>query len=153
RWRDELTCVYDGTPTHPISRALADAVQRFPLARGDFFDLMRGVEMDLTSRRYATFDALYEYCYLVASTVGLLCIAIFGYRQASARDYAVDLGIAFQLTNILRDVMEDGRRGRIYLPREDLRRFDCTEDELLAGRYSPRLGALMAFECGRARAY
>jgi 15-cis-phytoene synthase len=83
----------------------------------------------------------------------LLCIEIFGYRHTSARDYAIDLGIAFQLTNILRDVMEDGRRGRIYLPLEDLRRFACTEDELLAGRYSPRLGALMAFECGRARAY
>ena len=153
RWRDELGRVYDGTPKHPISRALADAVQRFPLARQHFLDLIRGVEMDLTQRRYATFDGLYDYCYLVASTVGLLCIEIFGHQHASARDYAVDLGIAFQLTNILRDVMEDGRRGRIYLPLEDLRRFDCTEAELLSSHYSPRLGALMAFECGRARAY
>jgi 15-cis-phytoene synthase len=153
RWRDELGRVYAGTPTHPISCALADAVQRFPLAQQHFLDLIRGVEMDLTQRRYPTFDALYEYCYLVASTVGLLCIEIFGHQHASARDYAVDLGIAFQLTNILRDVMEDGRRGRIYLPLEDLLRFDCTEAELLSSRYSPRLGALMAFECGRARAY
>jgi phytoene synthase len=153
RWRDELGRVYDGTPTHPIGCALADAVRRFPLARQHFLDLIRGVEMDLTQRRYTTFDALYEYCYLVAATVGLLCIEIFGHHQPSARDYAVDLGIAFQLTNILRDVMEDGRRGRIYLPLEDLRRFDCTEAELLSSHYSPRLGALMAFECGRARAY
>jgi len=153
RWRDELGRVYRGTPTHPIGYALADAVQRFPLAQQHFLDLIRGVEMDLTQRRYPTFDALYEYCYLVASTVGLLCIEIFGHRHTSARDYAVDLGIAFQLTNILRDVMEDGRRGRIYLPLEDLRRFDCTEGELLSSHYSPRLGALMAFECGRARAY
>jgi phytoene synthase len=153
RWRDELGRVYDGTPTHPIGRALTDAVERFPLAQQHFLDLIRGVEMDLTQRRYATFDALYEYCYLVASTVGLLCIEIFGHQRPSARDYAVDLGVAFQLTNILRDVMEDGRRGRIYLPLEDLRRFDCTEAELLSSRYSPRLGALMAFECGRARAY
>ena len=153
RWRDELARVYDGTPTHPIGSALADAVQRFPLAQQHFLDLIRGVEMDLTQRRYATFDGLYEYCYLVASTVGLLCIEIFGHQQPSARDYAVDLGVAFQLTNILRDVMEDGRRGRIYLPLEDLRRFDCTEAELLSSHYSPRLGALMAFECGRARAY
>jgi phytoene synthase len=153
RWRDELGRVYDGTPTHPISCALADAVQRFPLAQQHFLDLIRGVEMDLTQRRYPTFDGLYEYCYLVASTVGLLCIEIFGHQHDSARDYAVDLGIAFQLTNILRDVMEDGRRGRIYLPLEDLRRFDCTEAELLSSHYSPRLGALMAFECGRARAY
>ena len=153
RWRDELAQVYGGTPTHPISCALADAVRRFPLAQQHFLDLIRGVEMDLTQGRYATFDALYEYCYLVASTVGLLCIEIFGHEHPSARDYAVDLGVAFQLTNILRDVMEDGSRGRIYLPLEDLRRFDCTEAELLSSRYSPRLGALMAFECGRARAY
>ena len=153
RWRGEVARVYDGTPEHPISRALADAARRLPLAREHFTDLIRGVEMDLTRRRYETFDELYEYCYLVASTVGLLCIEIFGYQNPSARDYAVDLGIAFQLTNILRDVLEDARRGRIYLPLEDLRRFDCTEADLLSGRYSPRVGALMAFECGRARAY
>jgi phytoene synthase len=153
RWREELDQVYGGTPTHPIGRALADAVQRFPLPQEYFLDLICGVEMDLTQRRYGTFDELYEYCYRVASTVGLLCIEIFGYQRPSARDYAVDLGIAFQLTNILRDVLEDARRGRIYLPLEDLHRFDCTEAELLSGRYSPRVGALMAFGCGRARAY
>jgi len=153
RWRDELDRAYSGRPTHPIGAALADAVHRFPLEQRHFVDLMRGVEMDLSRRRYARFDDLYQYCYSVASTVGLLCIEIFGYQQPSARDYAVDLGVAFQLTNILRDVMEDGRRGRIYLPLEDLRHFACTEEQLLSGRYSPHLGALMAFECGRARAY
>ena len=153
RWREELAAVYAGQPSHPIGRALADAARRFPLEQRHFLDLIRGVEMDLTRRRYATFEDLYEYCYLVASTVGLLCVDIFGYQNPTAREYAVDLGIAFQLTNILRDVPEDARRGRIYLPLEDLRRFDCSEDDLLAGRYSPRVGALMAFECGRARAY
>jgi phytoene synthase len=153
RWREELERAYEGTPEHPIGCALADAARRFALPRQHFLDLMRGVEMDLERTRYADFDGLHEYCYLVASTVGLLCIEIFGYREASARSYAIDLGIAFQLTNILRDVNEDAQRGRIYVPLEDLRRFDCTEDELLRGRYSPRLGALMAFECGRARAY
>jgi phytoene synthase len=153
RWREELAAVYDGQPSHPIGRALADAARRFPLQQRHFLELIRGVEMDLTRRRYATFEDLYEYCYLVASTVGLLCVEIFGYRNPTARDYAVDLGIAFQLTNILRDVPEDARRERIYLPLEDLRRFNCSEDDLLAGRYSPRVGALMAFECGRARAY
>jgi phytoene synthase len=153
RWREELELVYGGAPTHPVSYALADAVRRFRLPQAYFLDLIRGVEMDLTQRRYASFDELYQYCYRVASTVGLLCIEIFGYQRRSARDYAVDLGIAFQLTNILRDVLEDARRGRIYLPLEDLRRFDCAEAELLIGRYSPRVGALMAFECGRARAY
>lgn len=153
RWRDELERVYEGQPTHPIGVALADTVRRFPLERRHFADLIDGVEMDLHQRRYETFEQLYEYCYRVASTVGLLCIEIFGHRQASARAYAVDLGIAFQLTNILRDVMEDAARGRVYLPLEDLRRFEVVEAELLAGRYSPRLGALFAFECGRARAY
>ena len=153
RWRDELGRVYDGTPTHPIGRALADTVRRFPIQQQHLLDVIRGVELDLTRRRYATFDDLYEYCYLVASSVGLVCIEVFGHRAESARDYAVDLGIAFQLTNILRDVREDAGRGRIYLPLDDLQRFACREDELLAGRYSPRIGALMAFECGRARAY
>ncbi len=153
RWRDELHAAFDGRPTHPIGVALADAARRFPLERQHFLDLIRGVEMDLSHRRYDTFDALYEYCYLVASTVGLLCIAIFGHRTDSARQFAVDLGIAFQLTNILRDVEEDARRGRIYLPLEDLRRFDCSEAVLMSGQYSNNVGALMAFECGRARAY
>ena len=152
-WRAELARVYAGTPTHPIGAALADSVQRFALPQSHFVELIEGVEMDLTRRRYATFDELYEYCYRVASTVGLMCIEIFGYQQPSARDYAVDLGVAFQLTNILRDVLEDSRRGRLYLPLEDVCRFGCSEAELLGGRYSPRIGALMAFECGRARAY
>lgn len=153
RWREELHAVYDGTPTHQIGVALADAVRRFPLSRQHFLDLIDGVEMDLSRRRYETFAELRQYCYRVASTVGLLCIEIFGYHQPSAREYAVDLGIAFQLTNILRDVMEDAQRGRIYLPLEDLRSFEIDEAALLAGKYSPRLGALMAFECGRARAF
>lgn len=153
RWRAELARAYDDSATHPIGRALADSVRRFSIPPQHFLDLIRGVELDLERRRYATFDELYEYCYLVASTVGLMCIEIFGHQHPSARDYAIDLGVAFQLTNILRDVMEDAGRGRIYLPLDDLRRFDCREDDLLSGRYSPRVGALMAFECGRARAY
>jgi phytoene synthase len=153
RWRDELERVYAGTPTHPIGVALADAVQRFALPQQHFAELIRGVEMDLSRRRYQTFDELAEYCYLVASTVGLLCIEIFGRRHPGTSDYARDLGVAFQLTNILRDVREDAARGRLYLPLEDLARFGCDEEEVLAGRYSPRVGALMAFECGRARAY
>jgi phytoene synthase len=151
-WRDELDRVYAGRPTHPIGVALADAVRRHPLERRHFDEIITGVETDLRQHRYETFDALETYCYRVASCVGLLCIEIFGHRHASARRYAVDLGIACQLTNILRDVREDARRGRIYLPLEDLRRFEVGEAELLAGRYSPSLAALLAFECGRARA-
>jgi phytoene synthase len=136
-----------------IPTALADAVPRFGLAREHFDELIRGVEMDLRCTRYRTFDDLYAYCYRVASTVGLLCIEIFGRKNPSATDYAVDLGIAFQLTNILRDIHEDAERGRIYLPLEDLERFGCPEEDLLEGRYSANVAALVAFECGRARAY
>ena len=153
RWRTELDAVYDGRPTHPIGVALADAVHRFPLARRHFHELIDGVEQDLHAARYETFADLEQYCYRVASAVGLLCIEIFGYRQASARTYARELGIACQLTNILRDVTEDAQRGRIYLPLADLRSYDVTEAELLAGRWSPRVAALMAFECGRARSF
>jgi len=153
RWREEVRQVYDGAATHPISRALTDTVRRFSLKQSHFLNVIRGAEMDLIRKRYATFEQLHEYCYLVASTVGLLCIEVFGHRHPSAGNYAIDLGVAFQLTNILRDVMEDARRGRIYLPLEDLRQFDCSEDDLLSGRYSARVAALMAFECGRARAY
>lgn len=153
RWREELGHVYEGTPTHPIGVALADAVRRFPLAREDFEGLIDGVAMDLTPRRFETFDELWTYSWHVAATVGLLCIAIFGARDPASRQYAVDLGVACQLTNILRDVREDAERGRIYLPLEDLRRFDVSEAALRAGRWSPQVGALMAFECGRARAY
>jgi phytoene synthase len=152
-WRRELESVYAGTPTRKVGVALADAVARFGLDRRHFEDILRGVAMDLTPRRYLTFEQLEEYCYLVASAVGLLCIEIFGYVNPAARGYAVDLGLAFQLTNILRDVEEDARRGRIYLPLEDMQLFGVDEAELLAARYSPRVGALLAFECGRARAF
>lgn len=153
RWRAELDRVFTGGATHPIGIALADAVQRFHLPREPLEELIHGVEMDLRVRRYATWDDLYTYCWRVASTVGLVCIEVFGRKHPSATDYAVDLGIAFQLTNILRDVAEDAQRGRIYLPLEDLARFDVEEGELLSGHWSPRVGALLAFECGRARAY
>jgi phytoene synthase len=109
--------------------------------------------MDLTVRRYERFDELYQYCYRVASVVGLVCIEIFGYHDARAREYAESCGIAFQLTNILRDVREDGARGRIYLPLEDLRRFEYTEEELLQGVVNDRFLRLMEFEVARAREY
>lgn len=152
-WREELRQCYAGTPRHPISQALADAVQRFPIQQEYLAGIIDGVEMDLSRTRYTTFDELYEYCYRVASLVGLACIEIFGYRNPGAREYAVNLGIAFQLTNILRDVGEDGQRGRIYLPSEDLARFGYAEEELLAGVYSDAFVQLMTFEGERARKY
>jgi phytoene synthase len=109
--------------------------------------------MDLTKKRYHTFEDLREYCFLVASSVGLMCREIFGYKSESTRDYAVNLGIALQLTNILRDIKDDARKGRIYLPAEDLLRFNVSEDDILQGRYSPQFFDLMRFECDRASAY
>jgi 15-cis-phytoene synthase len=152
-WREELQNCYAGTAHHPISCALADAVRRFPIDREHLAGIIDGVEMDLHRNRYASFDELYTYCYHVASLVGLVCIEIFGYRNPSARDYAVNLGIAFQLTNILRDVGEDAQRDRIYLPNEDLVRFGYREEELRGGVYNDTFVRLMAFEGSRAEEF
>ncbi|MBF6560141.1 MAG: presqualene diphosphate synthase HpnD [Candidatus Binataceae bacterium] len=153
RWREELRNVFAGAPTRPVSRALADNVARYNLSRRPFEEVIDGVEMDLTRRRYETFGQLVLYCRRVASAVGLICIEIFGYTNPSARTYAEQLGLAFQMTNILRDVREDAARGRIYLPLEDLRRFAVGEDEILRGEYSSRFHALMEFEADRAREF
>jgi phytoene synthase len=152
-WREELHCCYSDAPRHPISQALADALRRFPVRQETLAGIIDGVEMDLRRARYRTFRELYDYCYHVASLVGLACIEVFGYRNPKTREYAVSLGVACQLTNILRDVGEDARRDRIYLPQEDLLRFGCSEQELRAGVYNDAFVRLMRFECGRARAY
>lgn len=152
-WREELRSCYEGSSRHPISQALADVVRRFPIRQEHLAGIIHGVEMDLCRTRYHTFTELYDYCYHVASLVGLVCIEIFGYRNPDARDYAINLGVAFQLTNILRDVREDARRDRIYLPAEDLERFGYTEQELCAGVYNEAFMRLMTFEAERAREY
>ena len=152
-WREELRQCYGGTPQHPISLALSDTVQRFPIQQIHLAGIIDGVEMDLKRTHYRTFEELYDYCYHVASLVGLACIEIFGYRNPSAREYAVDLGIAFQLTNILRDVGEDAQRGRVYLPEEDLVRFGYAEQDLRNEIYNDAFVRLMTFESNRAREY
>ena len=154
-WRQELDACYrpGGAPTTRQGRALRPVVGEFSLPRGQFEALIDGVEMDLTHDRYPTFAALEDYCRHVASTVGLICLEIFGYRNPAARDYAASLGVALQLTNIIRDVGSDLARGRIYLPEEDLARFGVTEDALRAGRVTPAVRALLQFECERARLY
>src|SRR5262249_15694083 len=152
-WREELRRCCAGTPHHPISQALADVMHRFPIRQEYLAGIIDGVEMDLSQTRYYTFAELYDYCYHVASLVGLVCIEIFGYRNPSARDYAINLGVAFQLTNILRDVRQDVRRDRIYLPTEDLQRFAYGEADLRAGVYNEAFVRLMAFEAGRAQDY
>jgi phytoene synthase len=153
RWREELGRVYGGTPTRAISRALADSARHFNIPRKYFEEIIAGVEMDLSRKRYASFEELRLYCYRVASAVGLICIEIFGYANPAARIYAEKLGIAFQITNILRDVKEDAGRGRIYLPLDDLARFAVTEDEILRGVYSANFVHLMEFEATRAQEF
>lgn len=153
RWRDELERAYGGNPARAVSRALADASRRFNIPRRHFEEVIAGVEMDLARKRYETFQELRLYCYRVASAVGLICIEIFGYTNPAACQYAERLGIAFQLTNIIRDVSEDAARGRIYLPLEDLARFGVTEADILGGTYNTNFVQLMEFEASRAREF
>lgn len=153
RWRRELQRALTGTSTYPILNQLGATARRFNIPVDHFYDLIRGVEMDLSKQRYETFEELRTYCTLVASSVGLMCRQIFGYKNESTRGYAINLGIALQLTNILRDVRDDARKGRIYLPQEDLRRFGYSEEDLFANRYTPEFVELMKFQCNRARLY
>lgn len=153
RWRDEIARVYEGRPEHPAGQRLQVAIRRFPIPRATLEEIIAGVEMDMDHPTYETFDALYPYCYRVASAVGLCCIEIFGYSDPRAREYAVNLGIALQLTNILRDVQADALAGRVYLPQADLRRFGVSAEDLARGRYTPEFVRLMTFEAGRAHDY
>jgi phytoene synthase len=161
RWRRELAAAFgDGTPETRQARALAPLVREFNLPRAAFEALIEGVEMDLGPRRYETFDDLYEYCIRVASAVGLICLEIFGYDDPRSRQYAIDLGVALQLTNILRDVPGDLARGRVYIPQEDLRRHGCTEEDLAresshagGGVRSGAVKALLRQQGDRARDY
>jgi phytoene synthase len=160
-WRAEVERVFAGRePETAQGRALQPLLARFPLPRAAFEALVEGVEMDLGDRRYETFADLYEYCVRVASAVGLMCVEIFGYTDPRVRQYAIDLGIALQLTNILRDVPEDLARGRMYIPQEELRRFGCTEADLAreaseagGGVRSAAVRALLQHQGERAREY
>ena len=141
----------DLAPGDPVFMALEDAISDFGIPRGCLEDVIRGVEMDLEVSRFRTFEDLREYCRLVASAVGLICIEIFGYEDPAAREYAVDFGIAMQLTNVMRDVKEDAERGRIYIPLDDIERFGYSERELMEGRNNENFRSLMDFQAARAR--
>ena len=154
RWRQELDACFAGRACATgQGRSLIVHVAKFGLPRRSFEDVIDGVEMDLDGRRYATFDDLREYCLRVASAVGLICLDIFGARDEGSRQYAIDLGIALQLTNILRDLGRDLAGGRLYLPLEDLARFGVTEDDLRAGVVTASIRALLDFESRRAREF
>ena len=151
-WRDEVGRLFGSeVPRTPQAQRLKPYVSMFHLTRQPFDDLVDGVEMDLRHSRYGTFDELVGYCRRVASSVGLICIEIFGCRDSRSRDYAFNLGLALQLTNIIRDVRVDLERDRIYLPQEDLARFGVTEAALAAGRVTDDIRRLLAHQCQRAR--
>ena len=151
-----LTLAYEGRPATPVFLALADTADRYDIPQEYFSEIIRGVESDLVKTRYQDFDELREYCYRVASVVGLVCLQIFQYPPqdgAAAREYAVDLGLAMQLTNIVRDVREDWSMGRVYLPQDEMARFGYTEEQLAAGIRNDAFVELLRFQGQRARAY
>jgi phytoene synthase len=143
----------NGHPDGPVYEALAHAVQSYGIPWEDLVEVIRGVEMDLTITRYETFEDLRAYCYRVASVIGLICIQVCGYNDPKAREYAIELGLAMQLTNILRDIREDSEMGRVYLPQEDLARFGYSEEQLLAGEINEEFTRFMEFQVARAREY
>ena len=152
-WRAEVAAIYTGRPQHPVARALADCVEPFRLKRSQLEEIIDGMQMDLERNRYETFEALSVYCHRVAGVVGLLSAQVFGYTSPATLDYAHDLGVAFQLTNIIRDVGEDARRGRVYLPLDDLARYGVSDSDIVAGRESEQFHAMMTFQIARARSY
>src|SRR6266850_2018086 len=153
RWRREVELLYSGRPEEPVTRALSPHVERFGIPRIYLEELVTGIEMDLTHARYGTFRELARYCYRVASVVGLICLRIFGDDEEAGRGYAVDLGLALQLTNILRDVGVDHARGRIYLPEDERRQFGYGEEALARSERSKAFLDLMQFQAARARAF
>jgi len=152
-WRDEISGLFNGRPQHPVSRALAPAIENYNLPQEQFEEIIDGMEMDLHNRRYDSFKELSLYCHRVASVVGLLAAEIFGYHDRKTQRYAHDLGMAFQLTNILRDVYEDAKRNRIYLPQDELQSFKINDSDIIEGKSSDKFIALMQFQTSRAQDY
>jgi phytoene synthase len=152
-WRAEVAGLFAGRPQHPVTRALLPFLSANALSEERFAEIIDGMEMDLHQSRYLDWPALETYCYRVAGVVGLLAAGIFGYRDPGTLDYARKLGIAFQLTNIIRDVGEDARKNRIYLPMDELARFAVPASDILQARETPAFRELMAFEARRARSY
>ncbi len=152
-WRDEIQALFKGQPQHPVTQALMPAIAQFNLPQEQFEEIINGMEMDLQQSRYDNFKDLSLYCHRVASVVGLLAAEIFGYQDRKTQKYAHDLGMAFQLTNILRDVHEDAQRNRIYLPQDELQQFNVSENDIIQGRTSDKFIELMKFQMQRAQNY
>ncbi|MBU1100414.1 MAG: presqualene diphosphate synthase HpnD [Bacteroidetes bacterium] len=152
-WREELEMALRGTSKFNLLNRLSGFIRQFNIPIDPFFELIKGMEMDLQRNRYPSFEDLREYCYRVASTVGLMCIEIFGYKNKGTKDYAINLGLAMQLTNILRDIKKDAKLGRIYLPQEDFKKFNYSEKELFSSIYNDNFKSLMEYEAERAKKY
>ncbi len=151
KWRNEFEKAIKGKSDYPLLNKVILTIGKFNIPLEPFFELIRGMEIDLQQQRFENFNDLLDYCYKVASTVGLMSIEIFGYKHESTKQFAVKLGYALQLTNILRDIKKDAQRGRIYLPYEDLERFNYSEEELLRNEYNRNFIELMKFETQRAK--
>lgn len=152
-WKQEIHRLFHETPQHPVTQALQPVVKTFGLQEAHFVEIIDGMQMDTQYNRYADFEQLALYCYRVASVVGLLSAQIFGYKDQATLEYAHDLGMAFQLTNIIRDVGEDARRGRIYIPLDELERAGVTEEQLLHSQASPQIQALLLKQIERAEMF
>ena len=152
-WREEVSRIFNGQPSHLVVTALAIALETFTLHEEYFIEIIDGMAMDLQQQRYQSFSQLALYCYRAASVVGLLSVEIFGYQDRKTLKYAEKLGMALQLTNIIRDVKEDAERDRIYLPLDELAKFNVSVDSLLSGETSPKLVELLKFQTERARKY
>jgi phytoene synthase len=152
-WKDEIQNLYKGKPIHPVTKALQPFVHSFHLSEEHFIEIIDGMEMDLNFNRYEDFKQLQLYCYRVASVVGILSAQIFGFENRKTLKFAHDLGLAFQLTNIIRDVGEDARRNRIYIPLDELARFNVTEEDILRSRETDAVKQLLEFQIERAESY
>jgi phytoene synthase len=152
-WRNEIGELFRGNPQHPVTRALASCIEPYALTQGRLEEILDGMEMDLLQSRYLDFHGLERYCYLVAGVVGLCAADIFGRSEDGTLEYARNLGMAFQLTNIIRDIGEDARRGRVYLPINELQRFGVSVADILNARYSDNFLKLMAFQHARAEGF
>ncbi len=150
-WRAELANLFAGHPQHPVTKALQPATREYGVDQARLNEIIDGMEMDLTRHRYSDFDSLKLYCHRVAGVVGQLSASIFGFSQPRTLEYAENLGLAFQLTNIIRDVGEDARRDRIYLPGDEMRRFKVSDDDILQARQTAGFEQLMAFQTERAK--
>ena len=150
-WRSELANLFSGHPQHPVTKALEPAVKLFGVDQSRLNEIIDGMEMDLTWHRYSDFDSLRLYCHRVAGVVGQLSASIFGFTRTETLEYAENLGLAFQLTNIIRDVGEDARRDRIYLPADEMQRFGVSVESVMSAQYTPAFEQLMAFQAARAK--